>query len=173
MKTFEEVWEAYENETWDEVPLKSFGKRMFNAAIESMQPEKEWPQEGDEYWCITHSGDIKRLDWENYQADEYRMLASNCFKTAQKAKQSKEQVLLKGKILARLKELNDGVMFDWGDRTQWKWHIFFNRYMSKVAIDCTRELQYSIYAAKSQEVWQQILSEFGEEKTARALGVIK
>ena len=166
---FEEYWDWAELRSPQE---KSAAERAWNAALESMQPEKSWPQEGDKYWTITDSGNCDYWLWGNHPADNWRVVSGNCFRTKQEAEQARDQILLKGKILKMLKELNGDWKADWGDESQTKWSICWDYkdqsafYEPKCVIGVTKHI------AKSTEIWQVIIAKYGDREVAECLGMI-
>ncbi|MGH2116592.1 hypothetical protein [Aerococcus sp. L_32] len=61
----------------------------FNEKIKALKAEvsqeKEFPQDGDEYWYIDDEGDILNEKWDGLDFEEYRLEIGNIYKTEDEA----------------------------------------------------------------------------------------
>lgn len=75
------------------------------------------------------------------------------------------------KIDDRLKELNKGWRPDWESKRQYKYEAFYDYQDCSIRISpclTTRSLP-DWFQGKSEEIWKQVIDEFGEEKIKLAL----
>jgi hypothetical protein len=81
--------------------------------------QDDWPQAGDEYWCVDMVGDIRTTQYhEIYASDIWRKSIGNCFRTKEEAEHYRNYLV----ALNTLKKSSDFVP-DWGDSDQRKYSI--------------------------------------------------
>lgn len=66
--------------------------------------EREWPQEGDSYYCLTSDDYIVKERWYGDEVDCFRYDIGNCFRTEEEAEWYREHL----KVCAELRRMADG-----------------------------------------------------------------
>ena len=66
--------------------------------------EREWPQEGDFYYCLTSDDYIVKERWYGYEVDCFRYDVGNCFRTKEEVEWYREHL----KVCAELRRMADG-----------------------------------------------------------------
>ncbi len=82
------------------------------------------PEDGEEYWIISDTGgtfDSQWVDWVDTRTDEGRYAIGNCFST----RKSAEDAVRVLKLIQKARESQDGYVPDWKDKTQSKYHFYF------------------------------------------------
>lgn len=87
---------------------------------------RQIPQAGDSYWYVAEDGIILQTIWRDRSSDFFRFSTGNCFKTKQKAKRFKENILTKQALKDLALELNKGVAIDWDNYNLTKYCIFIS-----------------------------------------------
>lgn len=120
--------------------------------------EREWPREGDYYYCLTSDDYIVKERWYGDEFDCFRYDVGNCFRTGEEAEWYKEHL----KVCAELRRMadgnvKDGVWFEINDNiagvvpsfTYGKFHacpyIFATRESAQKAIDTIGEERLKKY----------------------------
>mgnify|MGYP000971262216 CR=1 FL=1 len=81
------------------------------------------PEDGQEYWFITHSGILTNDQWDDHWADHGRYEIGNCFPTEQAA----EDAVRVLKLIQKARESQDGFIVDWENWMQNKYVLYFNK----------------------------------------------
>lgn len=79
------------------------------------------PEDGQEYWRISGSGDVYRNTWNNDLIDHSYYAIGNCSPT----KQSAEDTVRVLKLIRRARESQGGFVPDWKDSKQQKCFLYF------------------------------------------------
>lgn len=79
---------------------KALGERI--AALEAAP--KPWPQVGSTYWCLTLTGEITDMSWNDDEFDAGRVSIGNVFRTEQEAIDERDR----RKVAAIMREMADG-----------------------------------------------------------------
>ena len=66
--------------------------------------EREWPQEGDDYYFLTSDDCIEEESWYGDEFDCFRYDIGNCFRTEEEAEWYREHL----KVCAELRRMADG-----------------------------------------------------------------
>ena len=79
------------------------------------------PQDGQEYWYVSGSGEVYMHHWSNCPIDRDYHSIGNCFPT----KKSAEATVRVRKLIQKARESQYGFLPDWEDETQDKFYLFF------------------------------------------------
>lgn len=90
------------------------------------------PKIGDTYWFLADNGFILFTVWKNDDIDLFRFNIGNCFKTKQKVKDYKENLLTKQELKDLALEFNNDVEINWEDDNQEKVYLFYNNATNKL-----------------------------------------
>ena len=101
------------------------------------------PAEGDKYYYLNDFGEIGWANWTNDKIDLFRFNTDNCFKTKEKVKEYKENLLIKQALKNLALELNNGVRINWDCSTQYKYYILYNNEFKKLTIGFNQIFQCS------------------------------
>ena len=77
--------------------LKSLKERIAELE-EQVEQEKEFPQEGYEFWFITSSGDVARMFWHDDLGQEQSLSIGNVFKTSEEAELAVEKLKVEAEL---------------------------------------------------------------------------
>lgn len=115
------------------------------------------------YFYVNECGGIMNSKWYDDSIDADRYEIGNCFKTKEKAEFTLEKLKVEAE-LRRFAEKNNECEFDWKDKKQEKWFIFYN---------CKEEIINPIYVYDfcicniyftSKEIAKQAIDYIGEER---------
>jgi hypothetical protein len=109
--------------------------------VERYQKKSEdWPQTGDEYWCVDMVGDVQTTQYhEIYYSDIWRKLIGNCFRTKEEAEHYRDYLV----ALNTLRKSSDFVP-DWEDSRQMKWLNFYSHSRNCFKTDFWSECQHAV-----------------------------
>lgn len=117
--------------------------------------KREWPQEGDDYYCLASDGYIEVESWYGGEVNRYHYDVGNCFRTKEEAERYSEHL----KVCAELRRMADGSVKDE------EWHVphydSFNDHVFVYMHDVYSETPY-IFA--SDESAQKAIDTIGEER---------
>ena len=126
---------------------------------ELAKDEREFPQYGDTYWCITAYGGVSKEIWDGYDIEKDMLEIGNGFRTEQEA----EFALEKLKVEAELRKLSRP--FEYG---KFNYCLLFdidgNNFRTDVTSYCPS--QGAIYF-ESEEKAQEAVSTVGEERVKK------
>lgn len=124
---------------------------------------KPWRAEkGEEYWYVEDCG-LADCDTEGiYDADNFRFLTGNYFRTEEEAEAHKARLEAIGRVTHAILERNEGWTPDWSDDDQSKHHIWFDHDCSTfdVDYDCSIQESYILPYIASREIAKGIIRDF-------------
>ena len=123
---------------------------------EQVEQEKEFPQEGYEFWFITSSGDVARMFWHDDLGQEQSLSIGNVFKTSEQAEFAVEKL----KVEAELRKFSRP--FEYG---KFNYYLFLDIDGNSFRTDFTSYCppQGAIYF-ESEEKAQEAVSAVGKER---------
>ena len=127
---------------------------------------------GEKYYVWDHQeGNVLLKHNSNPVCTDMHRAQGICCKTEAEAKFVHESQELKRDIIDRLKVLNDGRRPDWSDHGQWKYEPWLDEYKGEVIVVGNWSCHHlpDNLQAKSEEIWLQVIEEFGAEKVRKAL----
>ena len=116
--------------------------------------EREWPQEGDDYFC-SYSNGIGSYVWDNDMVDNYNWQTGNCFRTREEAEWYREHL----KVCAELRRMADGNVNDgvWCG-------MYFNSKIKQIYILPRTEHLDSLYIFASCKSAKEAINTIGAER---------
>ena len=129
----------------------------FDKRVEALkEEEQEFPQDGDEYWSISETGEIIGDKWDSLDFEKYMLEIGNVFKTKQQA----EFAIEKLKVEAELRKFSQP--FDYENRN---WVILWSNFEKNIQIKWSAGTvrQGSIYF-ESKEKAEEAVKSVGEDR---------
>lgn len=138
--------------------IDEFDKRVEALKVE----EKEFPQDGDEYWYIDDEGYILNEKWDGLDFEEYRLAIGNVFKTKEQAEFAVEKL----KMEAELRKFSRPVFKEYEDN----YFIQINASHHNLVVDTDEgyQTQGAIYF-ESRAITLQAIETVGEERIKKYL----
>ena len=135
--------------------LKALKERI--AELEKqVEQEKEFPQEGYEFWFITSSGDVARMFWHDDLGQEQSLSIGNVFKTSEEAEFAVEKL----KVEAELRKYSRP--FKYGD---WNFEILWNNHENNTELDWSGYVvRQSVIYFESGEIAEKAIEAVGKER---------
>lgn len=121
------------------------------------------PESNEKYFFVSGCGVINGCKWINDTTDNGYYEIGNCFKTKEEAEFALERVKIKTE-LRRFAEENNECEFDWENRNQNKWFIYYNCVMKKIdaLYDTIFKTHYIYFSSK--EVAENAICTIGKER---------
>lgn len=153
-------------------PSKLYSDCPLNDDNENKPIEPHWPgyYQPEELHIFYHFGG--RYAYSNdFKSSQAARAFGACSKTIEESEQVFESAKIRLQIIDRLVELNDGWRPDWEDRDQRKYVISYYYRDNETVISGYNEVQIlpSMFYAKSDKIWQQIIDEIGEAAIIQAM----
>jgi len=111
--------------------------------IVRMSEEKKvgWiPEDDEEYWYVSSSGDIYEEVWDSHNVDNFRLSQGNVFRTQEEA----QAHLTYLKAVATLKESAEFWQPDWGDEEQKKYYVYYGCHYGRFEMSCSWRLAHPL-----------------------------
>lgn len=124
---------------------------------------KVWKPECDKNYWIINGFRVVNSSWDNDNVDYRRYEIGNCFKTEKEAKFALEKLKVEAE-LRRFAEENNECEFDWEDKKQEKWFMYYNCDMKKIDIIYNTVLKTHCIYFSSKKIAKQAIDYIGEER---------
>ena len=117
--------------------------------------EREWPQEGDDYYFLACDDYIGEESWYGDEFDCFRYDVGNCFHTEEEAEWYREHL----KVCAELRRMADGSVEDGA------WHVpYYDSLNDHVFVYMHDGYSETPYIFASDESAQKAIDTIGEER---------
>jgi hypothetical protein len=107
--------------------------------------DEEWPQRGDNWYCINSRGGVSNIQWDDDDQDQFCKSTGNCYRTAEEAEEAQKTGWVAYlQALERVKKYikDNGLEFepDWSNFEQAKWHIFYS-HLARISTTVNYDIQ--------------------------------
>ena len=77
--------------------LKALKERIAELEYHAKE-EREFPQDGDEYWYVDYDAEVLDMEWQSDEFDQGRLTIGNVFKTEQEAEFAVEKLKVEAEL---------------------------------------------------------------------------
>ena len=158
--------QEYENKIKE---LQDELEQLKAAIIEAEQPKRWKLKCYDEYYYVDSCGIVDNSRWLGTDADEWRYLTGNCFKTEEEAEEYKNQIEYTARYKNYIEEHSEPL--DWNNGKQKKYGAYLHTGENVIQVDYfgtdnswdfQTKYQGMICASSEQIIWDAI-EEIGED----------